>query len=348
MDYKQAGVDIVAADSFIRRIAPLCRATSRKEAISAENGFASLMRIPSSYRKPVLVSSTDGVGTKLKIAFETRRHDTIGRDLVAMCVNDILVYGAEPLWFLDYFACGRLDTDVAVEVVKGIADGCREAGCALSGGETAELPDMYTTGEYDLAGFAVGVADEGRLLGAHRVEAGDSILGVASAGVHANGFSLVRRVVRRAGLTWDSAVPWVNKVDRTDGDSGETLATSLLTPTSIYVRPVLNLCQKGFLHAVAHITGGGLTGNIPRVLGEDKTACIQESAWPRPAVFDWLCDTGDIPGEEMLRVFNCGIGMVLLLPDAHVDESIAVLDEAGFAAWRIGCVKEGRAGVVYE
>ena len=341
MDYKKAGVNIATADAFVKRIVPLCRGTetAAHKALAAENGFAALMRVPRSYTDPVLVSSTDGVGTKLKLAFAARRHDTVGRDLVAMCVNDILVYGAEPLLFLDYFACGRLRPDVGIEVVKGIAEGCREASCALLGGETAEMPDMYAADEYDIAGFAVGVVEEKRRLGAHRVVAGDVVVGAASSGVHANGFSLVRRIVEEVGLAWDDPAPW---------DGGGSLVDRLLAPTRIYVRPVLELYRRGGLHAAAHITGGGLAGNLPRVLGEGRQARIRTRAWRRPAVFDWLQKTGGVDEAEMRRVFNCGIGMALVMPEEQVEESIAVLKGPGIDAWVIGRVEAGCNGVVYE
>lgn len=338
-EYKAAGVDTVAADTLIKRIAPFCKATARPEVIAADNGFAGLFRMPQGYKDAVFVSSTDGVGTKLKLACATGRHATIGRDLVAMCVNDILVNGAEPLWFLDYFATGALDLGVAETVIKGVADACADAGCALLGGETAEMPGVYAKGEYDLAGFAVGVVERNALLGAQRVRCGDAVLGLASSGVHSNGFSLVRRIVADAGLDWDAAAPWGGE---------DTLGAQLLTPTKIYVKPVLELVSQGGVHAMAHITGGGLTGNIPRVLQPDQDALIRADAWPRPGVFDWLASAGDIDADGMLEVFNCGVGMVLIVAPDTARAASDTLRAAGLDAWPIGEVVAGGRRVVYE
>ena len=338
LNYKKSGVSIDRANTFIKNIAPMRQMTKRAEDISPENGFAGLFQMPCGYQKPVLVSSTDGVGTKLKIAFLTQQHNTIGRDLVAMCVNDILVYGAEPLWFLDYFACGNLENDTAVAVVKGIAEGCCEAGCVLLGGETAEMPEMYQRGEYDLAGFAVGVAEHERLLGGHRVALGDVIIGVSSSGLHANGFSLVRRIVENAGIDWGSAAPW---------NRDSTVAEELLTPTLIYAKAVRALVADNLLHAAAHITGGGLTDNIPRALGDEQAALINLGAWDKHAVFDWLQTIGKIETDEMLNVFNCGIGLALVVASENAEATMTTLQGFNLRAWRIGEVVAGSRDVIY-
>ncbi len=302
--YKDAGVDIEAGDTLVDRIKPLAAATRRAGVIGGLGGFGALFDLQAAgFRDPVLVSSTDGVGTKLLIAIETGLHATVGIDLVAMCVNDLVVQGAEPLFFLDYFASGRLRVEAAAVVVAGIAEGCRQSGCALVGGETAEMPGMYAAGHYDLAGFAVGAAERGALLPSG-VKAGDTVLGLPSSGVHSNGFSLVRRIVETTGLAWDAPAPF------TDG----TLAAALMTPTRLYVRPVLALHRAGLLRAAAHITGGGLPGNVPRVLPEGLDVVI-DTAWPVPAVFNWLARAGAVAAHEMLSVFNCGIGMVLVVDD---------------------------------
>jgi len=323
--YKEAGVDIEAGDALVDRIKPLAAATNRAGVLGGLGGFGALFDLKAAgFIDPVLVSSTDGVGTKLLIAIETGLHGTVGIDLVAMCVNDLVVQGAEPLFFLDYFASGRLSVDDAAQIVAGIAEGCRRSGCALVGGETAEMPGMYAPGHYDLAGFSVGAAERGALLPAG-VKAGDTVLGLASSGVHSNGFSLVRRVVERSGLAWDAPSPF----------GGGTLAEALMTPTNLYVRSVLALHKAGLLRAAAHITGGGLPGNVPRVLPEGLDVVI-DRPWTVPPVFTWLARTGGVAADEMLSVFNCGIGMVLVVPDA--DAAMALLRAAGEAPVVLGHV----------
>jgi phosphoribosylformylglycinamidine cyclo-ligase len=307
MTYRGAGVDIDAGEALVERIKPLARATARAGVIGGIGGFAALFDPRAAgFADPVLVASTDGVGTKLKLAIETGEHGSVGVDLVAMCVNDIVVQGAEPLFFLDYFATGRVEAGQAAAVIAGIAAGCREAGCALIGGETAELPGLYAVGDYDLAGFAVGAAERGRLL-PRGVAPGDVLLGFPSTGVHANGFALVRRIVAAAGLAWSDPAPFAPET---------TLGTALLAPTRLYVAPILALHRAGLLKAAAHITGGGLPGNLPRVLPEGVDAAIDAGRWPLPPVFAWLARAGMVSGLEMLRVFNCGIGMVAVVADA--------------------------------
>jgi len=325
--YRDAGVDIAAGDALVDRIKPLARATSRAGVMGGLGGFGALFDLRAAgFRDPVLVSTTDGVGTKLKIAIDTGRHDTVGIDLVAMCVNDLIVQGAEPLFFLDYFATGALSVEQAARVVAGIAEGCREAGCALVGGETAEMPGLYAAGDYDLAGFSVGAAEREALLPAG-VLAGDIILGLASSGVHSNGFSLVRKIVAISGLGWNSPAPWARD---------ETLADALMRPTRIYVKPLLALHRAGLLRAAAHITGGGLPGNVPRMLPDGTQALLDAGAWPLPPVFRWLAQTGGVAADEMLRVFNCGIGMALVVSDAAA--ATALLAEHGEAAFPIGWI----------
>ena len=329
LDYRQAGVDIAAAEALVEAIKPLARATARPGAIGGLGGFGALFDPKAAgFADPVLVATTDGVGTKLKVAAETGLHQTVGIDLVAMCVNDLVVQGAEPLFFLDYFATGRLGVEQARAVIGGIAEACRDAGCALVGGETAEMPDMYGAGEYDLAGFAVGAAERGTLLPAG-VAAGDPILGLASAGVHSNGFALVRRVVRASGLGWNAPAPFAPET---------ALGHALMTPTRLYVRPVLALHRAGLLRAAAHITGGGLPGNLPRVL-PSGTQAVLEPSWPVPPVFRWLARAGGVGPEEMLRVFNCGIGMALVVADA--DAATEVLREEGEGVFPLGRVAAG-------
>jgi phosphoribosylformylglycinamidine cyclo-ligase len=331
LDYRAAGVDIEAGDALVEMIKPLARATRRAGVLGGLGGFGALFDLKAAgFTDPVLVSTTDGVGTKLKIAIETGLHDTVGIDLVAMCVNDLVVQGAEPLFFLDYFATGKLSVEQARSVIAGIASGCREAGCALVGGETAEMPGMYAAGDYDLAGFSVGAAERGTLL-PRPIVAGDTILGLASAGVHSNGFSLVRRVVEASGLRWSDPAPF---------ESGATLGQALMTPTRIYVRSVLALHRAGLLKAAAHITGGGLPGNLPRVLPENTVAALTVS-WPVPPVFGWLARAGGVAAAEMLRVFNCGVGMALVVSDP--DAAIRMLEAEGETVSRIGVI-EAAAG----
>jgi len=315
--YKEAGVDIEAGDALVDHIKPLAAATSRAGVLGGLGGFGALFDLKAAgFKDPILVSSTDGVGTKLLIAIETGLHSTVGIDLVAMCVNDLVVQGAEPLFFLDYFASGRLEVRHAAAIVAGIAEGCRQTGCALVGGETAEMPGMYAPGHYDLAGFSVGAAERGQLLPAG-VAAGDTLIGLRSSGVHSNGFSLVRRVVHKSGIAWDAPSPF---------SPGQTLAEALMQPTRLYVKQVLALHRAGLLHAAAHITGGGLPGNLPRVLPEGLDAVI-DHPWPIPPVFTWLAQAGGIAADEMLTVFNCGLGMVLAVPDAAA--AIALLKQHG-------------------
>jgi phosphoribosylformylglycinamidine cyclo-ligase len=317
--YRDAGVDIDAGDALVEAIKPLAQRTLRPEVLAGIGGFGALCELPRKYREPVLVSGTDGVGTKLKLAFVRGRHDTIGIDLVAMSVNDVLAQGAEPLFFLDYFACGKLDVAVAAQVVKGIARGCELAGCALIGGETAEMPGMYPPGEYDLAGFCVGVVERSRIVDGRAIAPGDAILGLASSGAHSNGYSLVRRILERGGKP----------------------PADLLEPARIYVKPVLALLERVPVKGLAHITGGGITGNVPRVLPRGTRAVIRKSAWPRPALFAWLQREGGVAEDEMLRVFNCGIGMAVVVAAADAARAAALLREAGETVYEIGAVEAG-------
>ncbi|MCF3945329.1 phosphoribosylformylglycinamidine cyclo-ligase [Acidiphilium sp. AL] len=335
--YRAAGVDIEAGDALVEAIKPLAKATARPGTIGGLGGFGALFDLRAAgYADPILVSATDGVGTKLRLAIDTGSHDTVGIDLVAMCVNDLVVQGAEPLFFLDYFATGKLDLAAAGAVIAGIAEGCRIVGCALAGGETAEMPGMYGDGEYDLAGFAVGAAERGALL-PDGVAPGDILLGLPSSGIHSNGFSLVRRIVALSGLTLDAPAPFAPEL---------SLGQALMTPTALYVRPVLALTRAGLLRAAAHITGGGLPGNLPRVLPEGCAAEL-DAPWPMPPVFPWLARTGGVAGAEMLRVFNCGIGMVLVLREADTDAATSLLETQGIAPLRLGRIvaAEGAASV---
>ena len=332
MTYRAAGVDIDAGDALVERIKPLARSTHRAGVMGGLGGFGALFDLKAAgYTDPVLVSSTDGVGTKLKIAIDTGIHDYVGIDLVAMCVNDLVVQGAEPLFFLDYFATGRLEVEQAARVVAGIAEGCRQAGCALVGGETAEMPGMYSKGDYDLAGFSVGAAERGNLL-PKDVAPGDAILGLASSGVHSNGFSLVRRIVEAGNAGWAAPAPFA---------SG-SLGDALLAPTRIYVKSLLALHRAGLLKAAAHITGGGLPGNLPRVLPGGTTAVIDAASWSLPPVFRWLARTGNVEAQEMLRVFNCGIGMAVVTSDPA--RARAILEAEGEAVFAIGRIEAGPAG----
>ena len=326
LTYRAAGVDIDAGNALVERIKPMVKRTMRPEVMGGLGGFGALFDMAGRYREPVLVSGTDGVGTKLKLAQQLGRHDTIGIDLVGMCVNDILVQGAEPLFFLDYFATGKLDVDVAAAVVSGIARGCELAGCALIGGETAEMPDMYPPGEYDLAGFSVGAVEKSELLDGSAIAEGDAIVGVASSGPHSNGYSLIRRILDRAG----------NPLD-TDLD-GVTLADALMAPTTLYVKPMLALRKQVDVHGMAHITGGGLLENIIRVVPEGLGLEIDSSTWTLPAVFDWLQREGKLAREEMWRTFNCGIGFTVLLDPAQAPAAIEALKANGLAAQVIGRV----------
>lgn len=335
--YRAAGVDIAAGDALVEAIKPLARATVRPGVIGGLGGFGALFDLRAAgFSDPILVSTTDGVGTKLRLAIDTGIHDTVGIDLVAMCVNDLVVQGAEPLFFLDYFATGRLDRAAATAVIAGIAEGCRRVGCALVGGETAEMPGMYSDGDYDLAGFAVGAAERDALLPAG-VAPGDILLGLPSSGVHSNGFSLVRRVVEMAGLPLDAPAPFAPE---------RSLGQALMTPTALYVHPVLALVRAGLLRAAAHITGGGLPGNLPRVLPEACAADL-DAPWTLPPVFPWLARTGGVAGAEMLRVFNCGVGMVLVVREADANAAVALLETQGIAPLRLGRIvaAEGAASV---
>ncbi|WP_343227136.1 phosphoribosylformylglycinamidine cyclo-ligase [Pseudoxanthomonas sp. PXM03] len=332
MTYRDAGVDIDAGNELVERIKPLVKRSFRPEVMGGLGGFGALFDLSGKYREPVLVSGTDGVGTKLKLAQQLGRHDTIGIDLVAMCVNDVLVQGAEPLFFLDYFATGKLDVDTTVSVVGGIARGCELSGCALIGGETAEMPDMYGPGEYDLAGFCVAAVEKSKLLDGAKVRAGDVLIGVASSGPHSNGYSLVRRIYDRAGRPADIDV------------GGVKLADALMAPTTLYVKPVLELLQAHDLHAMAHITGGGLTENIIRVIPDGLGLDIDASAWTLPPVFDWLQREGAVENAEMWRTFNCGIGFVLVVAPDQLAAVQADLIRLQLAHWQIGEVVTAHGG----
>jgi phosphoribosylformylglycinamidine cyclo-ligase len=337
MTYRDAGVDIDAGDALVERIKPLARRTMRPEVLAGIGGFGALFEVPKNYRDPVLVSGTDGVGTKLKLAFALDRHDTVGIDLVAMSVNDILVQGAEPLFFLDYFACGRLSVDTAATVVGGIARGCEMAGCALIGGETAEMPGMYPDGEYDLAGFAVGAVERDAILDGRAVAAGDVILGLASSGFHSNGYSLVRKVLQHA--CGDVSVDALAGVQAPDLDG--PLSDLVIAPTRIYVKSLLAVMKthRAAIHALAHITGGGLVGNVPRVLPQNLTAELHEENWTLPPVMRWIREQGRIPRDEMHRVFNCGIGMVMVVAADSAEAVAAALTLQGERVYRIGDVR---------
>lgn len=334
LTYKDAGVDIDAGNALVERIKPAVAATRRPGVLSGIGGFGGLFEVPSGYERPVLVAGTDGVGTKLKLAIETGYHGGVGIDLVAMCVNDVIVQGAEPLFFLDYYGTGRLDVDVATAVIEGIAEGCRQAGAALLGGETAELPGFYQDGDYDLAGFCVGIVEFARIIDGARVAPGDVILGIASSGLHSNGYSLARKVLERSGAPRDMVL------------DGTPLMERLLAPTRIYVKPLLALLAEVEVHALAHITGGGLPENLPRVLPEGMMATIDLGSWQRPAVFDWLQAEGGIADAELYRTFNCGLGMAVVLPEAAAGTAIALLAEHGEQAWIAGRIDAGERRVV--
>jgi phosphoribosylformylglycinamidine cyclo-ligase len=334
LTYRDAGVDIDAGDALVERIKPAAKRTMRPEVLAGIGGFGALFEISKKYREPVLVSGTDGVGTKLKLAFQWQRHDTVGQDLVAMSVNDILVQGAEPLFFLDYFACGQLDVNTAATVVEGIAKGCELAGCALIGGETAEMPSMYPDGEYDLAGFAVGAVEKSQIIDGKKIQPGDVVLGLAASGAHSNGYSLIRKIIERANpdLQMDMG--------------GVPLMDAVMAPTRIYVKPLLGLLQtlggQG-VKGMAHITGGGLTENIPRVLPDMVTAIIDPKAWPQPALFKWLQKEGQVADAEMHRVFNCGIGMAVIVAEADAGEAMQYLATAGEKVFAIGRIEARQA-----
>lgn len=341
LSYKDAGVDIDAGEALVSRIKSVAKATTRPEVVGGLGGFGALCRIPQGYKSPLLVSGTDGVGTKLKLALDLNWHDTIGQDLVAMCVNDLLVCGAEPLFFLDYYATAKLDVDTAEAVIKGIGDGCLLANCALIGGETAEMPGMYHGDDYDLAGFCVGVVEESEVITGQNVQEGDVLLALGSSGVHSNGYSLVRKVIE------------VAKADITTETLGDkTLAQLLMAPTKIYVKSIGAL-QKALgntnIHAMAHITGGGLTENLPRVLPAELSAKINLDSWDLPPIFAWLQQQGNIAQSEMLRTFNCGVGFVVVIPKDKADQAIEVLKEQGEHVWQIGqIVRRDELAVVYQ
>jgi phosphoribosylformylglycinamidine cyclo-ligase len=337
LTYRDAGVDIEAGESLVERIKPLVQKTQRPECLGNIGGFGGLFELPiDRYRRPVLVSGTDGVGTKLKLAVMLDRHDTIGIDLVAMCVNDVLVLGAEPLYFLDYFATGRLSPEHAQSVIAGIASGCEAAGAALIGGETAEMPGMYSPGDYDLAGFCVGVVEKDQIIDGSHIRAGDQILGLASSGLHSNGYSLARAVLERSSATLGQPI-------------GETtLGEALLAPTRIYVRPILALLKAVPIHGIAHITGGGLTGNIPRILPDNCDCRIDATAWPRPEIFQWLQSEGSIDDTEMLRTFNCGIGLVIIVSSDTAAQAHEMLKASGETVYRLGEVQAGSRGIIFD
>jgi phosphoribosylformylglycinamidine cyclo-ligase len=328
LSYRDAGVDIDAGDDLVDRIKPLAKKTMREGVLAGIGGFGALFEVPKRYKEPVLVSGTDGVGTKLRLAFEWNRHDTIGQDLVAMSVNDILVQGAEPLFFLDYFACGKLTVDTAATVVGGIAKGCELSGCALIGGETAEMPGMYPPGEYDLAGFAVGAVEKSKIITGNTIVPGDVVLAIGSSGAHSNGYSLVRKIIERAG-----AKP-------SDDLGGRPLGDVVMAPTEIYVKPLLKLITEIDVKGMAHITGGGLVDNVPRVLPENTQAVLHRDSWQMPELFRWLQMKGGVADAEMVRVFNCGIGMVVIVSPRQADAAIKSLTAQGLKAWTVGEVVE--------
>ena len=332
LTYRDAGVDIDAGDRLVENIKPYAKRTMRPGVLAGIGGFGALFRVPRNYKHPVLVSGTDGVGTKLKLAFELKRHDTVGIDLVAMSVNDILTLGAEPLFFLDYYACGKLNVKSATQVVKGIAVGCEQAGCALIGGETAEMPGMYPAGEYDLAGFAVGVVEKSNIIDGRSIKPGDVILGLGSNGAHSNGYSLIRKIISSKRINLSSRL------------AGNSLKDLILAPTRIYVKPVLALAKKVPLKGLAHITGGGLVENIPRVLSAGLSARIDRKAWPMPPLFSWLQQQGNVADSEMHRVFNCGIGMIIVVNPQDAAKAQALLTRAGERVWRIGVVERRTQG----
>ncbi|MCO6504528.1 MAG: phosphoribosylformylglycinamidine cyclo-ligase [Snodgrassella sp.] len=328
LSYRDAGVDINAGESLVEKIKPFAKRTMRPEVLGDLGGFGALVEISQKYRQPVLVSGTDGVGTKLKLAFEWDKHDTIGIDLVAMSVNDILVQGAEPLFFLDYFACGKLDVEQAAVVIKGIATGCEQSGCALIGGETAEMPDMYPEGEYDLAGFAVGVVEKEQIINGGHIKAGDVVLGLASNGIHSNGYSLVRKIIERAQP--DLNAQFTN---------GKTLKEAILAPTRLYVKPILATLQQFTIKGMAHITGGGISENVPRILPANTVAAIDAHSWPLPKLFQWLQQAGNIDTQEMYRTFNCGIGMVLIVEANEAKAVQQFLQQEGESVYQLGHIR---------
>ena len=332
LSYRDAGVDIDAGDALVENIKPFAKRTMRPEVLGGIGGFGALFDISKKYREPVLVSGTDGVGTKLKLAFEMNQHDTVGIDLVAMSVNDILVQGAEPLFFLDYFACGKLDVATATDVVKGIARGCELAGCALIGGETAEMPGMYPAGEYDLAGFAVGAVEKSQIITGQTIQVGDAVLGLASSGAHSNGYSLIRKILQVTGA--DLSAPF----------HGRTLGETIIEPTRIYVKPLLALMRELPVKGMAHITGGGLLENIPRILQAELTAVLDKTRWSMPPLFHWLQEMGNVAPQEMYRTFNCGIGMAVVVAAADAERAMQSLAAMGETVYRIGEIQVRTAG----
>lgn len=333
LSYRDAGVDIDAGNALVEKIKPHAKRTLRPEVLGGLGGFGALFEIPlDRYKKPVLVAGTDGVGTKLKLAMDMGKHDTIGIDLVAMCVNDLIVQGAEPLFFLDYYATGQLNVDAAADVVKGIADGCLLSGCSLTGGETAEMPGMYEGDDYDLAGFCVGIVDKDKVIDGSKVGAGDVIIGLASSGPHSNGYSLIRKVLEVSAASLDDAF------------DGKTLGEVLLAPTRIYIKPLLELFKQVDVHALAHITGGGLTENLPRVLPDNCRAVIDTQSWARPEIFNWLQEQGNIEDFELYRTFNCGVGMTLVVPAAQAETAVTQLNQAGESASIIGRIEALEGG----
>lgn len=332
LSYKDAGVDIDAGNALVERIKGVAKRTRRPEVMAGLGGFGALCELPEGYRQPVLVSGTDGVGTKLRLAMDLGKHDTIGIDLVGMCVNDLIVAGAEPLFFLDYYATGKLNVDVASDVVTGIGAGCELAGCALVGGETAEMPGMYEGEDYDLAGFCVGVVEKSEIIDGSKVSTGDALIGITSSGPHSNGYSLIRKIIEVSGA------------DLQQDCGGQSLADALMAPTRIYVKPLLELIKTLPVHALSHITGGGLLENIPRVLPDSAKAVIDTNAWELPAVFKWLQAAGNVDAREMYRTFNCGIGMIIAVPAERADEAIAQLQAAGEQALLVGHIADAAAG----
>lgn len=332
LSYKDAGVDIDAGDALVEKIKAVTQRTRRPEVLSGLGGFGALCEIPEGYKRPVLVSATDGVGTKLKLAIETGKHDTIGIDLVAMCVNDLIVCGAEPLFFLDYYATAGLNVEQATQVVEGIGAGCELAGCSLIGGETAEMPGMYQKGDYDLAGFSVGIVEKDEIIENKRVQAGDKLIALASSGPHSNGYSLIRKVLE------------VSNTSLTSPFAGKTLGEVLLTPTEIYVKAIQALKGKATIHALAHITGGGIVENLPRVLPENTQAVIDQSSWARPEIFQWLQREGNIADSEMLRTFNCGVGMIVCVPAQDCAAALAILTQHNQGAFEVGFIRSAEAG----
>ncbi|HDR1188259.1 phosphoribosylformylglycinamidine cyclo-ligase [Pasteurella multocida] len=333
LSYKDAGVDINAGNALVEKIKADVKRTTRPEVIGGLGGFGALCAIPTKYKEPILVSGTDGVGTKLRLAIDLNRHDSIGIDLVAMCVNDLVVQGAEPLFFLDYYATGKLDVDVAASVIKGIANGCEQSGCALVGGETAEMPGMYHAGDYDLAGFCVGVVEKSDIIDGSKVRVGDVLIALGSSGPHSNGYSLIRKVIDVAG---------VNPAE--EQLAGQPLADQVLAPTKIYVKSILQLIKHTDVHAICHLTGGGFWENIPRVLPKNVKAVIDESSWEWQPVFKWLQEKGNIDTHEMYRTFNCGVGMIIALPQEDVDTALGLLKQTGEKAWVIGQIEHATDG----